>query len=98
MSNPDKNGVFHFEPHEDIFRILMEIASRPSKNTKRNILTYQANNQEMKDLLDATFNYKRRFYIKKWDKQPPYSGSVNLHDIFMALLRDLESQKYRGDQ
>ncbi len=80
---------------------LEAVADAKGKNEKRSILKANANNQRLHDLLDATFNYKRKYYIKKWD-QPTAGGAVvkltvDLHDEFLSLLNDLESQKYRGD-
>jgi len=90
---------YQFASFEEEFRILQEIAHRPSKNTKRAILTECNGNKRMHDLLDATFNYKRKFFIKKWDDVAPASSSSSkdMHDEFLQLLSDLESQKYRGD-
>lgn len=78
-------------------QVLKAVASVSGKNDKRAILKADRN-QRLQDLLDATFNYKRRFFVKKWEDQIPSQTNIDHHSFFMALLYDLESQKYRGDQ
>jgi len=82
--------------------VLARISMLSGKNDKRALLKANNTDKRLFELLDATFNYKRRFYIKKWQDQPPVStttnGRVDRHDDFIKLLNDLESQKYRGDQ
>lgn len=77
---------------------LEAIADAKGKNEKRAILKANSNSTRLQDLLDATFNYKRKFFIKKWDEvtHAPLNAS-DKHDEFMKLLKDLESQKFRGD-
>lgn len=82
--------------------ILDAVSKASGKNEKRSILKANNKNQRLFELLDATFNYKRKFYIKKWDKPSGNGGAVckrtqDKHGEFMQLLADLESQKYRGD-
>jgi DNA ligase 1 len=78
--------------------ILSQIANVSGKNDKRALLKANANDQRLQDLLDAALNYKRRYYIKKWEEITPfYQVEIDQHDTFMKLLSDLESQKYRGD-
>ena len=78
-------------------RLLQQIADLSGKNDKRSILKASSHVTRLKELLDATFNYKRRFYIKKWEDQQSCSTGYDLHNIFLELLDKLESQQYRGD-
>lgn len=67
------------------------------KTDKQNILKKNISDK-MADLLDATFNFKRKFYIKKYDVRYPRSGNSGCkHDEFMLLLAALESEVHRGD-
>ncbi len=82
--------------------ILESISRVSGKNDKRKILKDNNKNKRLFELLDATLNYKRKFYIKKWEEPGSAGGAVvritkDLHDDFMQLLADLESQVYRGD-
>jgi ATP-dependent DNA ligase len=78
--------------------LLQAIANESSKNRKRHILKANAHDQRLIDLLDAALNYKRRYYIKKWETPTSQViSNADKHPQFMALLKDLESQKYRGD-
>lgn len=77
--------------------LLSKIAEVSGKNAKRDLLKSACADKRMQDLLDAALNYKRKFYIKKWDEQVPVSIPVDMHTEFVGLLQDLESQKYRGD-
>jgi len=76
---------------------LDKIANVSGKNEKRAILKANASNPALQDLLDATFNYKRRFYIKKWTDQPPNPNAERDHDKFKTLLQELESLRFRGN-
>jgi len=79
-------------------RVLQSIAGVSGKNDKRALLKAHVNDKRLQDLLDAALNYKRRYYIKKWEEISPfYQVEVDQHATFMKLLSDLESQKYRGD-
>lgn len=79
-------------------KVLQHIALVSGKNDKRALLKANVQDQNLQDLLDATFNYKRRFYIKKWEEQPPVTNGRPLHTIFMGLIQLLESQQFRGDK
>lgn len=78
-------------------KILEEVSSTSGKNDKLALLKANAGNQELADLLDATFNFNRKYFIKKI----PLCKHIlrdprNKHSEFMKLLSDLETGDYRG--
>jgi ATP-dependent DNA ligase len=84
----------------DEFGVLQAVSKVSGKNDKRKLLKQNSANRRLADLLNACFNYKRKYFIKKWDTNLPTvvpSKAKDLHQDFMNLLNDLESQVYRGD-
>ncbi len=78
-------------------KILKEVCSTSGKNAKLKILKDNSSDKRLGDLLDATFNFKRKFFIKKI----PLVFHLNndprdKHDEFMELLKALETGQYRG--
>ncbi len=80
------------------FDILSSIANTSGKNDKRAILKANNANKRLHDLLDAAFNYKRKYFIKKWDDVTPQGTGVDRHADFISLLSVLESGVIRGDK
>jgi DNA ligase-1 len=79
--------------------VLDQIANVSGKNDKLQILKDNSNNKQLAELLDAVFNYNRRFWVNKFD-MPPVTSSVPFlmaHSTFMNLLNDLESRKITGN-
>ena len=79
--------------------ILNSIKNTSSKKDKLNLLKENSNNTKLIDLLDATFNFNRKFFIKKIPNLPLRSPQPNIdkHDVFIQLLKDLESGAHRGN-
>lgn len=65
------------------------------------LLNEHSNNDRLKDLFDATFNYKRRFFMKQVphvEKRIPFfSPNLDNHQAFMELLLTLETRAITGD-
>lgn len=79
--------------------VLDQLESVSSKKTKENILKAAKSNKKLADLLDATFNFKRRFFIKKFEFKSSTLYSLNdRHFDFLKLLTLLEGQTIRGDK
>lgn len=76
--------------------ILRDIANVSGKNDKLEILKANSDNKELAELLDAVFNYNRRFWVNKFDMPGP--GCGNTHSDFMVLLNELENRTITGNQ
>ena len=77
--------------------VLDKLEATPGKTDKQSILKSNMS-QNMAELLDATFNFKRKFFIKQYDVLPGKVGASKCwHKRFMKLLDLLESEKCRGD-
>jgi DNA ligase-1 len=78
-------------------KILDKIASTSSKLDKAQLLVSNNTNTRLADLLDAVFNYKRKFFIKKLEMPLPHEEELDNHDDFIKILKVLESGMHRGD-
>lgn len=72
--------------------VLDAIEQAKGKNAKVALLKNNVGNPRLKELLNATFNMRRKYYIKKFNDtfiaiEIPF---INLHEEFMALLSRLE--------
>lgn len=85
----------------DPLQVLEAAESAQGKNNKQAILREHKGNLELGELLDAALNFKRKFWIKKFDDNP--SGTFDLDDYvtsysaFMKLLTALESRSVTGN-
>jgi len=81
--------------------ILGEVESASGKNEKVSILTKNNKNKELAELLDAALNFKRKFFIRKFEMPEPIGGTPtgidNTHKNFMSLLSDLETRTITGN-
>lgn len=81
-------------------KILRDIANVSGKNDKLKILKDNSGNQELAELLDAVFNYNRRFWVNKFTM--PFAvndeDTQYLHENFMGLLQLLETRSITGNQ
>jgi len=77
--------------------ILDSINEASGKNDKFNILSAAKQDKKLAQLLDAVFNYKRKFFIKKWDVGNAVFCNDDKHYEFIELLEYLESGQGRGD-
>ena len=77
--------------------ILDAIKSAKGKNDKATFLRAAKSDVKLQQLLDAAFNYKRKFFIKKWNGGSTSMQGREKHYDFMELLKFLESGEGRGD-
>lgn len=77
--------------------ILRHIASVSGKNDKLQILKDNSSNQQLAELLDAVFNYNRRFWVNKFEMPEPITNTVDMHKPFLELLCVLETRKVTGN-
>jgi len=62
------------------------------------VLIENNTNDRLKDLFDAAFNYKRRFFMKQVPEiNANHLTSTDLHDAFLAILQKLETRTVTGD-
>ena len=80
--------------------ILELLENTPSTSSKQKILIANKDNQELAELLDAALNFKRKFYIKKFDTWfgDPDVRHDNTHVEFKNLLNILETRQITGNQ
>jgi DNA ligase-1 len=78
--------------------VLDKITRTNSKVDKLKILSDNKGNNNLAELLDATFNHHRKFYVNKIEL-PPASNEPNhgMHNIFMSLLKKLETREITGN-
>lgn len=72
--------------------VLSKLKDTSGKNDKLQLLKYNSSNNMLADILDAVFNTRRIFHIKKFNESPTpktYMGE-DLFVDFMNLLSDLE--------
>lgn len=77
--------------------LLENLEKNPKKKDKEALLKTALADSKVKDLLNAVFNFKRKFFIRKFDVSAIAYTYHDKHDEFMLLLSVLESQKIRGD-
>ncbi len=80
--------------------VLEQVAGVSGKNDKLKILKENSGNKELAELLDATFNHNRRFFMNKFNIKAAGSNTtlpVATHDIFMKLLVLLETRQITGN-
>jgi len=78
--------------------ILDAIRDASGKNDKATFLKAAKNDIRLQQLLDAAFNYKRKFLIKQWKDGNTVMSSEDKHYDFINLLKYLESGVGRGDE
>lgn len=78
------------------FKLLEALEQTSSKLAKQELLTTHIKNQELHDLLDAAFNYHRRFFMKKWSTAKVASTPSATHEEFLRLLSRLENRDITG--
>lgn len=78
--------------------VLGRVAAVSGKNDKFQILKDNKDNEELAELLDATFNYNRKFFVNKFDMpEPAESGPPEAHKVFRELLHLLENRTITGN-
>ena len=89
--------------------VLELLENTSSSSEKQKILSANKGNSELVELLDAALNFKRKFYIKKfdpeldflithpkWTRQSPMFRVASNHDMFMWLLEQLQARVVTG--
>jgi len=79
------------------FETLALLESTPGKKDKIKIL--KANKSlELEEIFDAVFNYKRRYFMRKFEINATSSEIVDdLHNEFLSLLKRLENRVVTGN-
>ena len=77
--------------------LLESLESTSGSNDKKNILSANANNRRFAELLEASFNFFKKYYIKKLDMPNPSLTETDRHEPFLALLMDLTHRSVTGD-
>jgi DNA ligase-1 len=79
--------------------ILELLENTSSTSEKQKILTANKGNTELADLLDAALNFKRKFFVKKFDDDP---GELLIqhgaHRPFCSMLELLQSRRITGNE
>lgn len=76
--------------------ILDALEQASGHKNKVKILKDNKDNAELVELLDAALNFKRKFFIKKFNSDSMVSVSAITHREFMGLLEDLQNRKISG--
>jgi DNA ligase 1 len=76
-------------------QILEAIESARGKD-KEDILREHSDNVRLRQLLDAALNFRRKFYIKKFNEGVDYDPVGDVHNAFMTLLHKLENRQLTG--
>lgn len=78
--------------------ILEQLEQAKGSNAKKTILKASVGNVRLREILDATFNTFRKYYIKKFDMPVPADNNPeDVHPIFMLVLRMLEERSTTGN-
>ena len=78
--------------------ILELLENTSSTLEKQKILNANKGNQELAELLDAALNFKRKFFVKKFETPDgePRQRHTDAHKEFKALLEVLETRQATG--
>jgi DNA ligase-1 len=80
--------------------VLEKLSSTSSTNDKAKILENNKNNKPLLELLEACFNYERKFFIKKFaiNPLPPQYQECDQHKYFLELINKLENRVIVGNE
>lgn len=80
--------------------ILELLENTSSTSEKQKILSANQSNAELADLLDAALNFRRKFFMKRFDESllPKNYIVESLHEQFLAILAVLESRQVTGNE
>jgi len=83
-----------------MIKIFNQLATTNSTKDKQAILEANKTNIQLKELLEANLNPYKIYYIKKMPCGyiPQLPSSVDQHQFFMALLKDLEKRYTTGNK
>ena len=77
--------------------ILEQVAAASGKTEKFNLLKSNNKNKELAELLDAVFNYNRKFFVNKFDMPVAVSSHAARHADFIKVLNLLENRIITGN-
>lgn len=82
----------------DVFDILDTLETTSSSNQKIEMMKSNKNNAVFVEMLDAALNFKRKFFVKKFNNNYGNFGpEVDLHISFRKLLSQLETRAVTGN-
>ena len=76
---------------------ILDMIEKATGKDKELILKDNNQNCNLGELLDAALNFKRKFYIKKFNVPKATSNNFNSHEDFMNLLSLLQDRKITGN-
>jgi DNA ligase-1 len=81
------------------FNILDRIAFTSSTNEKLKTLKDNVSNERLADLLDATYNFHRKYHIHKFDMPNAVSDlhKADVHANFLYVISQLENREVTGN-
>lgn len=81
---------------------VIELLSNTSSTTaKAKILQDNKGNQNLIELLEAAYNYKRKYFVKKFEAKltkSDESGFIDIHTMFIDMLKKLETRTIVGNE
>lgn len=79
--------------------VIEELSSTSSTKQKAEILEKNKNNKRLIELLNACYNFKRKFYTNKFDAPAkPAQVELDHHLMFTDLLKKLETRSIVGNE
>ena len=76
--------------------VLDQVHGVSGKNDKLEILKNNNQNKKLADLLDAALNFKRKFFIRKFEMPKPIDYAIDMHNGLMDVLNRLETREVTG--
>lgn len=77
--------------------ILEQLESISGKNDKKSLLESSKDNKKLEQLLNAAFNFFKKYGIKKFDMPMPIDKAIDRHDAFINMLDLLARRGVTGD-
>jgi DNA ligase-1 len=79
--------------------VLEKLSLTSSTNRKAEILEKNKSNKQLLELLEACYNYERKFFIRKFEIKPSNTNTeANLHAFFLSILTRLENRVVVGNE
>lgn len=73
--------------------VLELLENTSSTSEKQKILTANKGNTELAELLDAALNFKRKFFVKKFDPATPFTRNPNRYSVWDHAANDHDRHK-----
>lgn len=77
--------------------VLDTLASTSSTTAKAQIIRDNKNNKPLVELLEACYDYRRKFYINKFESKPQAASFIDNHQEFKDILNKLETRSIVGN-